>query len=234
MSKKGRPQKKNYDAKKQFQELLHMVDYVYDITGEINATATELDLSTIKVKKLLITSGKLEYDETKQIQRLIAYGKSIIEIQEEIGLKKSSINSYLPYSKVPYKDSEVSANADRCDLYRKRKTAVAAIRDFDSLWQAIILFSGYSFKTATGVKFIYTVKGGELFISQKENSVTKESIEKAYWNVMDRRDEREGERPMYNRPKDLGDLFGVSYIYPLFYRFGLIDVPDKVKEEMKR
>lgn len=233
MSKRGRPQKKNYDAKKQFHELLQMVDYVYDATGEINATATELDLSTIKVKKLLITSGKLEYDETKQIQRLIAYGKSIGEIQEEIGLKKSSINSYLPYSKVPYKDSEVSANADRCDLYRKRKAAVAAIRDFDSLWSCIDVFSGYRFKTTTGLKFTYTVKDGELFISQKEKSVAKASVEKAYRKVMDEQYERGGERPGYNRPKDLGDLFGVSYIYPLFYRFCLIDVPDKVKKKMK-
>ncbi|EDP22648.1 hypothetical protein FAEPRAM212_00662 [Faecalibacterium prausnitzii M21/2] len=30
----------------------------------------------------------------------------------------------------------------------------------------------------------------------------------------------------------LGDIRGVSYIYGLFYRFGLIDVPDKVKEKM--
>lgn len=36
------------------------------------------------------------------------------------------------------------------------------------------------------------------------------------------------------RPKALGDIRGVSYIYGMFYRFGLIDVPDKVKEKMKR
>ena len=35
-----------------------------------------------------------------------------------------------------------------------------------------------------------------------------------------------------DRPKALGDIRGVSYIYGLFYRFGLIDVPDKVKEKM--
>lgn len=34
------------------------------------------------------------------------------------------------------------------------------------------------------------------------------------------------------RPKALGDIRGVSYIYGLFYRFGLIDVPDKAKEKM--
>ena len=31
--------------------------------------------------------------------------------------------------------------------------------------------------------------------------------------------------------KALGDIRGVSYIYGLFYRFGLIEVPDKVKEK---
>ena len=37
-----------------------------------------------------------------------------------------------------------------------------------------------------------------------------------------------------DRPKALGDIRGVTYIYGMFYRFGLIDVPDEVKEKMKR
>ena len=32
-----------------------------------------------------------------------------------------------------------------------------------------------------------------------------------------------------DRPKALGDIRGVTYIYGMFYRFGLIDVPDEVK-----
>ena len=36
------------------------------------------------------------------------------------------------------------------------------------------------------------------------------------------------------RPKALGDIRGVTYIYGMFYRFGLIDVPDEVKEKMGR
>ncbi len=35
------------------------------------------------------------------------------------------------------------------------------------------------------------------------------------------------------RPKALGDIRGVTYIYGMFYRFGLIDVQDEVKEKMK-
>lgn len=214
--KKRRPQKKNYDADALFSSLLETVDYVYETTGEINATAAELDMSTTKVKKLLITSGKLQYEETKQIQRLLAYGKTLAEIEEEMGLKKSSINSYLPYTKVPYKDTEVSANAERCDLYRRRKRAVENIRDFDSLWACIELFSGYSFKTVSGLRFEYTVKGGEIFINRKEKSITKASVKKAYNNVIS------SEGKLHKRPKDMGDIFGVSYIYPMFDRFGII------------
>lgn len=33
------------------------------------------------------------------------------------------------------------------------------------------------------------------------------------------------------RPKALGDILRVTYIYGMFYRFGMIDVPDEVKEK---
>ena len=36
-----------------------------------------------------------------------------------------------------------------------------------------------------------------------------------------------------DRPKALGDIRGVTYIFGMFYRFGLIDVPDEVQEKMK-
>ena len=39
---------------------------------------------------------------------------------------------------------------------------------------------------------------------------------------------------MVDRPKALGDIRGVTYIYGMFYRFGLIDVPDEVKEKMRK
>ncbi len=34
------------------------------------------------------------------------------------------------------------------------------------------------------------------------------------------------------RPKMLGDIRGISYIYPILYRFGIIDVPASVAERM--
>ena len=81
--KLGRPRKKDYDAVEQFQRLLNTVADVYSAIGEIKATAAELDMSSIKIKKLLIIAGMLEYDETSQIQRLFAYGKNCVKYRKK-------------------------------------------------------------------------------------------------------------------------------------------------------
>lgn len=58
---RGRPPKKSYDPELLMQELIDTVSEVYQVTNEIKATALKLDLSPNKVKKLLITSGVLDY-----------------------------------------------------------------------------------------------------------------------------------------------------------------------------
>lgn len=37
-------------------------------------------------------------------------------------------------------------------------------------------------------------------------------------------------KPLVERPKALGDIRGVSYIFGMFYRFKLIEVPQKKDE----
>ena len=37
-------------------------------------------------------------------------------------------------------------------------------------------------------------------------------------------------KPLVERPKALGDIRGVAYVYRMFYRFGLIEVPVKQDE----
>ena len=228
IKRKGRPPKKNYDEEKQMAQLLECVDDCFMQTGEIKATAEELGISSIKVKKLLITSGKLEYEETKQIQRLLAYGKKLSEVQQELGLKKSSINSYLPYSKVPYKESEISANADRCDLYRKRRTAVEQIRDGESLWKCITLFRKYKFYTIEKTGFIYEVEehgmdaeNNSIIIDQEEMMIPYSDVLEAYNRT---KQMAAGEIPVVKKLEDFGDWTGAKYLYGIFYRFGLIDV----------
>ena len=69
----------------------------------------------------------------------------------------------------------------------------------------------------------------ELWIDRREGSKSLAwgSVLLAYHNIG-----KIGE--VVDRPKALGDIRGVSYIYGMFYRFGLIDVPEKVKEKMTR
>lgn len=122
--KRGRPPKKYYDADTLMQELIDTVTEVYQNTNKIKATATELSLLPNKVKKLLITGGVIAYPETEQIQLLLAQGKTMAEIQRIMDLSYSTINTYLPYTKVIYKMSETSQNVERIRRYKARKAAV--------------------------------------------------------------------------------------------------------------
>lgn len=38
--------------------------------------------------------------------------------------------------------------------------------------------------------------------------------------------------PAYCGPKEIGQIFGISYIYSMFFRFGLIRIPRRVAEKM--
>lgn len=105
----------------------------------------------------------------------------------------------------------------------------------EHLWEIVLLYSGVSFKTYSGLSFSYEMKKGrngeytkELWIDRRENSksLTWSSVLLAMRNIT-----KVG--AVVERPKALGDIRGVTYIYGMFYRFGLIDVPDKVKEKMK-
>ena len=121
--KRGRPPKKDYDPEALMRELIDTATEIYQ-KREIKATALELDLPPGKVKKLLITGNVLSYPETKQIQDLMQQGKSMAEIQHMMGLSYSTLHTYLPYTKVIYKMSEISQNAKRVKAYKARKSAV--------------------------------------------------------------------------------------------------------------
>lgn len=231
-----RPKKKpEYDPERLMNELLATVVEIYKTTESLKITASELNMSPLKVRKLLITAGVYTSDIASAVLETYNSTHSIAKTARRLSLSPASVSGYLPYQKMMYGASELSVAAERTALYRKRKLAVEALADggMEELWACIEIFSGYTFKTVTGLKYTYTVNGGELFISRKEKSVTRASVEKAYNNVVNNRIVDGNMLRVYNRPKDLGDIFGISYIYPLFYRFGLIDVPEKVKVKMK-
>lgn len=82
------------------------------------------------------------------------------------------------------------------------------------LWETLILFQNKTFKTAKGLPFTYTIKGGELFVNRKEKSITRATVEIAFRKAR----ELEGR---VTGPKKLG-VFGASYLYPVFVRIGVI------------
>lgn len=105
----------------------------------------------------------------------------------------------------------------------------------ETLWNCIIAFQGYPFYTLSGLPFTYQLKKGrdnnftkELWIDRREKSksLAWSSVLLAWRNIRI-------PGGIVERPKALGDIRGVSYIYGIFYRFGLINVPDKVKEKMQ-
>ena len=192
----------------------------------LNLLAEEFSMTPIKVRKLLISSGVYQTDISMRVNELYKSGKTIKEIQEIVGLSAASVSGYLSYQKTVY-NLEVSTDvANRLRKYRNRKTMVDKLaaeveteseNAKDLLWETITAFEDYPFKTAKGLRYYYTVKGNELFISRKEKSVTRASVNMAFETAV--RLQREGSE--ITGPKMLG-CFGASYLYPIFNRIGVI------------
>lgn len=121
---------------------------------------------------------------------------------------------------------------------RERKEAVERLQkevNTDLLWNAIIAFQNYPFHTYSGLPFSYTMKVGrngefnkELLINRrdKSKSLTWSSIVIALDKALNQKGN------IIGRPKEIGDIRGISYIYPIFYRLGLIDVPEHIADIM--
>lgn len=119
-----------------------------------------------------------------------------------------------------------------------QQAAVKALREEwseEALWNCVVAFQGCRFWTYSGLAFQYRLKKGrngdytrELFIDRRENSksLAWSSIRMAFRAVREI-------GAVVDRPKALGDIRGVTYIYALFYRFGLIDVPEAVRQTME-
>lgn len=236
----ARPKKKPaYDAEKIMKELTAAVVESYEETGELKLTAEEFGMSALKIRKLLVTAGAYSNDISDEVNRLYAAGKTVAEIQRITGLGKSSVNGYLPYMKAVYKPEELSLNAERIKVFRDRQQAVVELADDmseDKLWETIVAFQNYPFHTATGLPFVYELKKGrsgkynkELIVSRRTESKTVvwSSVMLAFQKAV----ELQGE--IIDRPKALGDIRGVSYIYPMLYRFGIIEVPEKIARKIE-
>lgn len=242
-----KPSKPEYSAAKNLAQLMKAAADLYTDKMSLQAIADTLSLNPIKVRKLLITAGVYESDTAKLVRQTFHsfretqdYSTAVTYTMAALQLSRPSVTSYLPYAKGVYfpEDAEaenISAGAERQRHYR----AVVALKKNpceENLWKCVVAFRGYKFKTLSGLPFTYKLKKGrgdeftkELWIDRREGgkSLAWSSVLLVYQNIG-----KIGE--VVDRPKALGDIRGVSYIYGIFYRFGLIDVPKKVKEKMTK
>ena len=100
----------------------------------------------------------------------------------------------------------------------------------------VLLYQKVRFKTYSGLPFTYEIRKGrsgeytkEFWIDRRENSksLAWSSVLLGLGNVKE-------VGAVVERPKALGDIRGVTYIYGMFYRFGLIDVPDEAEQKMNK
>ncbi len=234
--------KPEYDAGKNLKEQMEAAVALYNSEMSLQAIGDALNLNPIKVRKLLITAGVYESEIAEKVQDTFEeyretqdYKTSIISTSSTLQLSKASVTSYLPYQKGVYYPStekdKISVGAERQRRYRAMKRWRADSTE-ENFWGVVVAYAGVKFKTYSGLSFSYEIKKGrngeytrELWIDRRENSksLAWSSIVLALGNIKGK---------VVERPKALGDIRGVTYIYGMFYRFGLIDVPDDAKEKM--
>ena len=237
--------KPEYDAGKNLKEQMESAVALYDTEMSLQAIADALALNPIKVRKLLITAGVYESEVAEKVQDTFSeyretqnYKEAILSIANILNLSKASVTSYLPYQKGVYFPStaekeKISVGAERQRRYRAMKRWRAHPTE-ENFWGVVLAYACVRFKTYSGLPFSYEVRKGrngeytkELWIDRREKSKSSawSSVLLALSNI-----KKVGE--VVNRPKALGDIRGVTYIYGMFYRFGLINMPDEVKEKM--
>ena len=238
--------KPEFDAEKNLKEQMDAAAAFYDSEMSLQAIGEELGLNPIKVRKLLITAGVYESDVAEKVQDTFEeyretqdYKTALLSTAAALDLSKASVTSYLPYQKGVYFPStekeKISVGAERQRRYRAMKRWRADPTE-ENFWDVVVAYAGVKFKTYSGLPFSYEVRKGrsgeytkELWIDRRESSksLAWSSVLLALGNVKE-------VGVVVDRPKALGDIRGVTYIYGVFYRFGLIDVPDKVKEKMNK
>ena len=234
--------KPEYDAGKNLKEQMNAAVALYGEDCSLQSIADALALNPIKVRKLLITADVYESEVAEKVQDTFedyretqSYKEAILSTANTLQLSKASVTSYLPYKKGVYFPStekeKISVGAERQRRYRVMKRWRADPTE-ENFWGVVLAYAGVKFKTYSGLPFSYEIKKGrngeytkELWIDRREKSksLAWSSVLLALGNIKEK---------VVERPKALGDIRGVTYIYGMFYRFGMIDVPDEIKEKM--
>lgn len=83
-------------------ELFEQVVSAYNRLGSIKDVAAELETSTVKVRRILITLGLWSSSTSMKIGGLYEKGMSVKEIAEKLYMSEKDVQAYIPYSKGAY------------------------------------------------------------------------------------------------------------------------------------
>ena len=143
----------------------------------------------------------------------------------------------------PHGDTDGLAQRDRQLEERRRQAAeklrnaiageLAGISPEDTktetfLWNALILYQDVPFVTSKNLQFTYSIRGYEMFVSRKDKSITRSTVNLAFGMAMKLLRE---DQPI-SGPKKLG-TFGASYLYPIFIHIGVIPA-EKTKKRKRQ
>ncbi len=80
-----------------------------------------VELSTCKLRKILITGGCWTTERRREVARLYDQLHSIRRVAEALGVTEALVTMYLPYGKVVYDLEEKSSGAKRTERWREKK-----------------------------------------------------------------------------------------------------------------
>lgn len=84
----------------------------------------------------------------------------------------------------------------------------------ETVWEKMVQLQGETLTTVKGLEFRYRIVGNEIFVDRKKKSITRSSVNMALEKI----EELDGK---VSGPKKL-QVFGASYLYPIFLKLGLI------------
>lgn len=219
--------KPDYDGKRTMEELMAAVCEYYGTAVDdrkeildhvsLREVSEYFDITIMKARKILITAGLYSTETSRNVQRLVQQGNSLSTIIEKTGLKKSSINSYLPYTNIVYKLPDISIKAERQKQYRvrnrnRRRSSEEQERE---LWAEIEYLQGCLFTTYSGLNYTYRIKIEEMIIDCENERLSKSLVMRAYKLFMKQTISGSGG----NHGED--NLLEGRYLFPLFNKMGL-------------
>lgn len=100
----------------------------YTTNNSILETSKATGVSTVKVRKILITEGLWESDTSIKIGELLKKGMTTEEIANTLYMSIKNVQAYMPYERGVYRDEELTKEALRSNKYRNRMKKAAFLQ----------------------------------------------------------------------------------------------------------